>query len=126
VCDMYVGVPQCMDYVLDNLWCSNFKNLCVPKFLPTLYIVFHPFSSMLPIVHVNKPVTTIYMIFVDFPRFFLALQAPKPMESILFKTGPINWQNWSVYRISIQFTDLIQNFQQFEFCTSFDRFVSFQ
>jgi hypothetical protein len=74
---MYVGVPQCMDYVLDNLWCSNFKNLCVPKFLPTLYIVFHPFLSMLPIVHVNKPVTTIYMIFVDFPRFFFGTASPK-------------------------------------------------
>jgi hypothetical protein len=73
---MYVFVPQCMDYVLDNLWCSNSKNLWVPMFLPILYVVFHPYSSMLSIVqvqsiyNVNKVVTTICMIFDDFPRFF--------------------------------------------------------
>jgi hypothetical protein len=67
---MYVCVPQYMDYVLDNLWCSNSKNLCVPMFLPILYVVFHPFSSMHAIEHVQsiynvyKAVTTISMIFV--------------------------------------------------------------
>jgi hypothetical protein len=69
---MYVCVPQCMDYVLDNLCCSNSKNLCLPMFLPILYVVFYSFSHMLQIVHVqnvynvSKPVTTICMIFVDF------------------------------------------------------------
>jgi hypothetical protein len=40
---MSVCVPQYMDYVLDNLWCSNSKNLYVPMFLPILYYVFHLF-----------------------------------------------------------------------------------
>jgi hypothetical protein len=119
-------VHQYMNYVLDNLWCSNSKNLCV--FI--LYGVFHPFSSMLPIVHVqsiynmNKSVTTICMIFVDFFRFFLTLQAPNPTESVLFKTGLVNQQNRSVYHISVWFIDLIQNFQRFKFCTGFAEFRS--
>jgi hypothetical protein len=73
---MSLCVPQCIDYVLDNLWCSNSKNTCVPMFLPILYSVFHSFSSILLIVHaqsiynVTKPLTTICMIFIDFLRFF--------------------------------------------------------
>jgi hypothetical protein len=65
-----------MDYVLDNLWCINSKNLCVPMFVHILYVMFQRFSSMLPILHyqsmynVHKPVTTICMIFIDFTRFF--------------------------------------------------------
>jgi hypothetical protein len=79
---MYVCVPQCMNYVLDNLCCSNSKNLYLPMFLPILYVVFYPFSSMLKNVHVqnvynvNKPVTTICMLFVDFFRFFCT-RSPK-------------------------------------------------
>jgi hypothetical protein len=63
VCDLCMCVSQCMDYMLDNLWCSNSKNICVPIFLPMLYGVFHPFSYILSIVHVqsiynvNKSVT---------------------------------------------------------------------
>jgi hypothetical protein len=73
---MYLCVPQCIDYALDNLWCSNSKNIYVPMFHPMLHGVFHPFSSMFPILHVqsiynvNKLVSTVCMIFVDFPRFF--------------------------------------------------------
>jgi hypothetical protein len=48
ICDLCMCVSQCMNYMLDNLWCSNSKNLYVPM----LYGVFHPFSSMLLIVHV--------------------------------------------------------------------------
>jgi hypothetical protein len=40
-----------MNYVLDNLWCSNSKNLCVTMFVPILYVVFQCFSSMLPILY---------------------------------------------------------------------------
>jgi hypothetical protein len=88
---MYVCMPQCVDYVLDNLWCSNSKNLDVFMFLPIFYVVFHPFSSMLTITHIQsiyhmyKVVTTISTIFVHFLRFFFALQAPKSIESILFQ-----------------------------------------
>jgi hypothetical protein len=57
---IYVCVPQCMNYVLDNMWCSNSKNLCVLMFLPILYGVFHPFLSMLPIVHVQSDNTLIF------------------------------------------------------------------
>jgi hypothetical protein len=73
---MSVCVPQSMDYVLDNLWCRNSKNMCVLMFLPILYGVFYPFSSMLLIVHVQsiynmpKPLTIICMIFIDFSIFF--------------------------------------------------------
>jgi hypothetical protein len=76
VCDLCTYVPQCMNYVLDNLWCRNSKNLCVPMILHILYDVFDPFSSMLPIVHVqsiynvNKLETTKFMISVDFLDFF--------------------------------------------------------
>jgi uncharacterized protein with PQ loop repeat len=72
VCDLCMCVPQCMD----TLYCSNSKNICLPIFLPILYVVFYPFSSMLQIVHVqniynvNKPVITICMIFINFFRFF--------------------------------------------------------
>jgi hypothetical protein len=65
-----------MDYVLDNLWCSNSKNLCILMFVPILYVVFQRFLSMLPILHgqsiynVHKSVRTICMIFVDFTSFF--------------------------------------------------------
>jgi hypothetical protein len=52
MCDLCMCVPQYIDYMLDNLWCSNYKNLYVPMFLPMLYGIFHPFLSMLPIVHV--------------------------------------------------------------------------
>jgi hypothetical protein len=106
------------------------KKLCVSMLLPILYVVFHHFSSMLPIVHVqsiynvNKPVTTICMIFVDFFRFFLALQAPKSTESVLFEIGPVNQQNWSGYQNLVQFTDLIQPFHQFEFCIGFQPVLS--
>jgi hypothetical protein len=85
-----------MDYVLDNLWYSYSNNLCVHMLLSILYVVFHPFLSILQIVPVqsiynmNKPLTIIYMIFVDFPRFFWALQSPKPMKLVLFKTDPVN------------------------------------
>jgi hypothetical protein len=76
LCDLCMCVPQCMEYVLDNLWYSNSKNLCVSMFLPILCVVFHPFSSMLQSIHVqsiynvNKPLTTICIVFVDFLRFF--------------------------------------------------------
>jgi hypothetical protein len=106
---MYVCMHQCMDYVLDNLWYSNYKNL----YVLVLYGLFHPFSSMLSIVHVqstynvNKSVTTICMIFVYFSIYFLALQAPKPMASVLLKTGPINRQSRSIYWNSVQFIDTI-------------------
>jgi hypothetical protein len=33
---MSMRVPQYVDYVLDNLWYSNFKNLCVSILLPIL------------------------------------------------------------------------------------------
>jgi hypothetical protein len=46
VCDLY------MYYVLDNLWYSTSKNICVHMFLSILYIVFHHFSSILQIVYV--------------------------------------------------------------------------
>jgi hypothetical protein len=79
-------------YVCASMYglCSNSKNVYVPMFLPMLYGVSHPFSSMPPIVHVqsfynvNKSVTTICMIFVDFPRFF-------------WHCKPQNWRNqfWS-------------------------------
>jgi hypothetical protein len=52
-------------------------------FLSILYVVFYPFSSMLQIVHVqsvynvNKPVTTICMIFVDFLQKKIGTQSPK-------------------------------------------------
>jgi hypothetical protein len=45
-------------------------------FLPMSYDVFHHFLSMLSIAHVqsiynmNKSMTTICMIFIDFSRFF--------------------------------------------------------
>jgi hypothetical protein len=45
VCDL------CMYYVLDNLWYSTSKNICVPMLFSILYIVFH-FSSILQIVYV--------------------------------------------------------------------------
>jgi hypothetical protein len=88
---MYVCVAQCMDYVLDNLCCSNSQNLCLTMFLSILYIVFYPFSSMLQIVHtqsvynVNKSVAIICMIFVDFFRFFLPRETPKPTGSVCSK-----------------------------------------
>jgi hypothetical protein len=75
---MYVCVPQYMDYVLDNLCCSNSQSLCLSMF------VFYPFLSMLQILYVqsvynvNKSVTTICIIFIDFSRFFLAREALKP------------------------------------------------
>jgi hypothetical protein len=65
-----------MDYVLDNLWCSNSKNLCVSMFVHILYVVFKRFLSMLPVLHgqsmynVHESVRTICMIFVYFTRFF--------------------------------------------------------
>jgi hypothetical protein len=51
---MYLCVPHCMEYVFNNFWCSNSKNLYVPMFHPMLYDVFHHFSSMLPILHVQS------------------------------------------------------------------------
>jgi hypothetical protein len=63
-----------MDYVLDNLGCSNFKNLCVPMFVHILYVMFQYFSSMLQILYdqsiynVHKSVTIICMIFIDFTK----------------------------------------------------------
>jgi hypothetical protein len=58
-----------MDYVLNNLWCSNSKNICVPMFIPILYVVFEHFLSKLIILHdqsmydVHKLMTIICMIF---------------------------------------------------------------
>jgi hypothetical protein len=86
-------------------------------FLLILYDVFHPFLSMLPIVHVQsiynliKPVTTCCMIFVDFPWFFWHCKHQN--------RSLVNQQNRSVYRTSVWFTDLFQTFHQFEFCISF-------
>jgi hypothetical protein len=83
MCDLCMCMPQCMDYMLNNLCCSNSQNLCLHMFLPILYVVFYPFSFMLQIVHVqsvyniNKLVGTICMIFIDFSRFFLPREAPK-------------------------------------------------
>jgi hypothetical protein len=71
---MYVCVTQCMNYVLDNLYCSNSKNSCLPMFLPILYVLFFPFSSMLQIVHVqsvynvNKPVIIVGTLQTGYPR----------------------------------------------------------
>jgi hypothetical protein len=85
-----------MDYVLNNLCCSNSQSICLPMFLPILYVVFYHFSSMFQIIHVqsiynvNKPVIIIYMIFIDFFRFFLSREAPKSTGSVLPKTGPVN------------------------------------
>jgi hypothetical protein len=84
-----------MDYVLDYFWCSNSKNLHVPMFHSMLYGIFHPISSMLLIIHVksiynvNKSLSTVCMIIVDFFQFFM-LQAPKSTASVLFKIGLIN------------------------------------
>jgi hypothetical protein len=36
---MYVCAHQCMDYVLDNLWCSNSKNILY-KALTTISTIF--------------------------------------------------------------------------------------
>jgi hypothetical protein len=36
---MYVCAHQCMDYVLDNLWCSNSKNILY-KALITINTIF--------------------------------------------------------------------------------------
>jgi hypothetical protein len=66
-----------MDYVLDYFWCSNSKNLHVPMFHSMLYGIFYPISSMLLIVHVksiynvNKSLSTVCMIIVDFFSIFL-------------------------------------------------------
>jgi hypothetical protein len=66
-----------MDYVLDYFWCSNSKNLHVPMFHSMLYGIFHPISSMLLIIHVksiynvNKSLSTVCMIIVDFFSIFL-------------------------------------------------------
>jgi hypothetical protein len=71
---IYLCVTQCMDYVLDNLCCSNSKNSCLPMFLPILYVLFYPFSSMLQIVHVqsvyniNKPVIIVGTLQTGYPR----------------------------------------------------------
>jgi hypothetical protein len=86
VCDLCMCLSPCMNYVLDNLWCSNSKNLCVLMFIPILYVVFHPFSSMLQIVYVqniynvNKQLTTICMIFANFFIFFLGTAILKTNE----------------------------------------------
>jgi hypothetical protein len=48
VCDLLY------ELCVELFWCSNSKNLYVPMFLPMLYDVFHPFSSMLLILHVKK------------------------------------------------------------------------
>jgi hypothetical protein len=91
-----VCAHQCMDYVLNNLYFSNSKNICLPMFFPILYIVFYHFSSMLKNVHiqnvynVNKSVIIICIIFVDFFRFFLTLKTSKPMGSVFIKTDMIN------------------------------------
>jgi hypothetical protein len=83
---MYLCVTYCMTYVLNNLWCSNSRNLCVFMFVGILYIVFQCFSSMLLILHdqsmynMHKPVTTICIIFIDFTRFFLSLGSTKTDE----------------------------------------------
>jgi hypothetical protein len=67
-------------------------------FYPMLYGVFHPFSSMLSILHVqsiynvNKSLSKVYMTFVD----FFTLQTPKPTVSVFFKIGSVNRQNRSV------------------------------
>jgi hypothetical protein len=47
-------VPRYMDYVLDYFWCSNSKKLYVHMFHLMLYGVFHPISSMLPILHIKS------------------------------------------------------------------------
>jgi hypothetical protein len=109
---MYLCVARCMDYFR----CSNSKNLYVFMFHPMLYGVFHPFSSMLSILHVksiynvNKSLSIIFMIFVDVPRFFYTLQTPKLTASVTGKTGPINWQNRSINQNSVRFTAMIQTF----------------
>jgi hypothetical protein len=104
-----------MDYVLDNLWYSNYKNLYVPM----LYGLFHLFSSMLSIVHVqstynvNKSVTTIYMIFVYFSIYFLGTASPKT-DGISFvenrfgkSTKPVGLLEFgSVYRYDLNFSTI--------------------
>jgi hypothetical protein len=56
---------------------------------------------------------------LNFLDYFWALEAPKPTKSVLLKTGLVNRQNRLVYRISVQYTNRIQTFHQFEICTSF-------
>jgi hypothetical protein len=92
-------------------------------FLPILYDVFHPFLSMLPIVHVQsiynliKPVTTCYMIFVDFPWFFWHCKHQN--------RSPVNQQKRPVYRTLVWFTDLFQTFHNLNFVSVFDQFCRF-
>jgi hypothetical protein len=81
-------------------------------FLPILYVVFYPFSFMLQIVHVqsvyniNKPVGTICMIFIDFSRFFLPREAPKPAQNRSGKpVKPVSLSEiHSVYRSDSSFS----------------------
>jgi hypothetical protein len=55
------------------------------------------------------------MIFINFFRFYLAREAPKPTRSVLPKTGPVNRQNRSIYQNFIRFIAQIQTFQRFAF-----------
>jgi hypothetical protein len=59
--------------------------------------------------------------FCWFYHIFLALEVPKLTKSVLLKTGPVNR---SVYRNSARFTNSIQSFHQFEFCTGFQLVLS--
>jgi hypothetical protein len=74
---------------------------------------------MLQIVHVqsvynvNKPVTTICMIFVNFFSDFFGTGSSKT------ETGPVNRQNRSVYQNFVRSITQIQTFWRFEFCTNF-------
>jgi hypothetical protein len=102
MCDLCMCVSQYMDYVLDNLRCSNSKNLYVPMFLPILYDVFHHFSSMLPIIYVQsiynliKPVTTCCMIFFLFSQIFLGTVS-KTVEIGFVQNRSSKPENRSIY-----------------------------
>jgi hypothetical protein len=114
---MYLCVPHCIDYVLDNLWCSNSKNIYVPMFHPMLHDVFYPFSSILPILHVqsiyngNKYVWFL-LIFTDFfehwkpqnrPHQFSSKSVCKPEVSSVYQYDSNFSMIWILCRFSTGF-----------------------
>jgi hypothetical protein len=122
---MSLCVPRCMDYALDYFWCSNSKNLYVPPmFHPMLYGVFHPISSMLPILHVksisnvNTSLITVCMIIVNFLRFFYTA-SPKT-DRISFVQ---NRSNKPAHRFSLSIRFKLFNY--LNFIPIFNRFCLF-
>jgi hypothetical protein len=131
-----------MDYVLDNLWWSNSNNLCVPMYVPILYVVFQRMYN------VHKPVRTICMILLILPDFYLCFQFYMAKVCIICtnqwkqyvcfllilsgfsshgstKTALVNRQNRLVYLILVCFTDSIKKIPisiLYRFLTGFYRF----